>query len=57
MAKSASNGTPGSVEAATIDENPYKVTEDSAVADPLYISPSVYGEIGLEWDAGLRRGR
>ena len=56
MAKLASNGTPGFVEAATLDENPHKLTKDSGAADPPF-SLSVYGEFGLVWDAGVRRAR
>ena len=54
MAKSASNGTPGSDEGASFDEIPHKLTEDSGAADPPF-SLSVFGDIDLEWVAGVRR--
>ena len=56
MAKSSSNGTPGSVEAANVDWNPHELTEESGAPDP-HSALSACGGIDLEWGAGIRRGR
>ena len=44
MAKLTSNGTPGSAEAANLDENPHTATEESGAPNP-HLSLSVSGEI------------
>ena len=55
-AKSTSNGTAGSAQAANFDRNPRKLTEEIGEPEPHFALP-VSGETDLESEAGIRRGR